>query len=140
MLKRGQKQCVECGGVNASRQRVCKHCGYTFYQTKRKNTPQDVDWRELESGDFIKVIQGSGPYYFNEYKEKVSISYSGVFRVCDKDDYGLICFGVGKNNTGTAYIYMGDSKKSNIFGSVYREPHKILKIKPPRVFLARNGV
>ncbi len=134
-LKRGQKLCPKCDGVNGARQCECKHCGHQMRQ--RKNRTQPVhDWKDLEKGDFIKVFQGTGPYYLNSEGERSYLSVPGSYMVLDTDENGIHCHGVGKRNSGMNYVYMGPHKKSPIFSSIYRNPHKIVKIKAPRAFIS----
>ena len=73
-----------CNGVCAFKSK-CKHCGEPFI---RKNTPvknEIKNWKELESGQQIKIIQGTGPYYIcstasDEYNagEKVYMGCKGI--------------------------------------------------------------
>lgn len=133
-LKRGQKLCPKCQGVNGARQCECKHCGHQM--RKRKNQKQIVnDWRSLQRGDFIKVFQGSGPYYVNSEGERCYLSVPGSYMVLETDDNGICCHGIGKRNSGMNYVYMGPHRKSPVFSSIYRSPHKIEKIKTPRAFI-----
>ena len=99
-LRRGQKLCKHCGAVNAARSTKCNTCGKFFIS---KNTPiknEVKDWKELEQGQHIKIIQGNG----------------------------LLCYGIGKNNTGIDFVYMGERKKSLATG-IIQAPHRIVKIK-----------
>ena len=59
-LKRGQKICKKCNAICAARSRICKECGAAFIS---KNTPiknEVKDWKSLEKGDWLKVVQGTG--------------------------------------------------------------------------------
>lgn len=127
-LKRGQKQCPKCEGINAARQCACKHCGYEF--RKRKNADLEVeDWSSLVRGDYIKVYQGSGSYYYNSDGERTYLADAGPYLVQGKDNKGLMCFGIGKRNYGFAYVYMGPEETSPVFGQIRRSPHKISLLK-----------
>ena len=138
-LKRGQKLCPKCGEVQAARQCECKHCGYQMRQRKSK-TQTIHDWTELEKGDFIKVFQGTGSYYLNSEGDRVYLSVPGAYKVYSTDENGIHCYGVGKRNSGMNYVYMGPHMRSPVFSSIYRNPHKIVKIKAPRAFISKNGV
>ena len=130
-LSRGQKLCKNCKGVNASRQRVCKHCDTPFVL---KNTPikgEIKDWRLLEKGTLIKVIQGTGPYFISKRDsedglagEKICMGNTGVYKVVGLDNTGIVVYGAALKNAGYSYIYMGPSRKSNTTGT-YLEPHRI---------------
>ena len=132
-LKRGQKLCKNCNGINGARSHVCKHCNTEFKAGAiAKNKPLNVkkqkrfeeisDWRSLERGDRIKVFARSGNYYVNKDGERQYLTDAGVYTVQDKDDCGLNVF-----SEGYGYIYMGPEVASQIIPNMYRSPHKIVK-------------
>ena len=134
-LSRGQKLCKHCKTVNAARSHKCKNCGKFFIS---KNTPiknEVKDWKQLEVGQQIKIIQGTGPYYVcasesDDYKagEKVYMGCKGKYEVRKITGNGLLCCGIGKNNTGIDFVYMGEKTKSSSTG-IIRAPHRIVKIR-----------
>tara|TARA_R100000995_G_C3433218_1_gene99547 strand:+ start:314 stop:751 length:438 start_codon:yes stop_codon:yes gene_type:complete len=134
-LRRGQKLCKHCGAVNAARSTKCNTCGKFFIS---KNTPiknEVKDWKELEQGQHIKIIQGTGPYYTcssesddHETGEKIYMGCKGKYIVREIVGNGLLCYGIGKNNTGIDFVYMGERKKSLATG-IIQAPHRIVKIK-----------
>jgi hypothetical protein len=136
-LKRGQKLCKECNTVNAARQRVCKGCGHEFMS---KNTPihgEVKDWKELQKGTLIKVIQGTGPYFISRrdtdesYRgERICMGDTGVFKVISTDHSGILVYGASRKNSGYSYLYMGVPKKSEITGT-YLEPYRIKYVVTP---------
>ena len=136
-LQRGQKLCKECDTVNAARQRICKGCGHEFMS---KNTPiagEVKDWKELQKGTLIKVIQGTGPYFISRrdtdesYKgERICMGDTGVFKVISTDHSGILVYGASRKNSGYSYLYMGVPKKSEITGT-YLEPYRIKYVVTP---------
>lgn len=130
-MKRGYKNCPECNELNGARKYECDHCGFIF-KVRPIDPNTNFKWYELNKGDQIKVLQGSGPYYINDRGERVYISDSGPYIVESIDEFGIKAFGVGKNNHGFSYIYMGPDCKSPIVPSVTRSAHKIIKIQHKR--------
>ena len=134
-MPRGKKTCP-CGFVTGPRTFKCPECGQSFniqkgITKKRGKRKGDVieDWRDLKSGDFIRVIAGSGPYWINEgTQERESLGYFGLFKVNRVEIDGLGCYPADKkNNSGFCYIYMGEAKKSPT-GVSYKRAHKIRKV------------
>lgn len=134
-LNRGQKLCPSCKEINASRQRICKHCGNEFIS---KNTPiknEVKNWRELEIGSYIKVVQGTGPYYIASRDsedgiagEKICMGSTGVFKVAGIADEGIQAYGASDKDTGYTFLYMGEPKRSKITGT-YLEPYRLKHVK-----------
>lgn len=134
-LNRGQKKCKKCSKINASRQRVCKYCGYEF---KCKNVPiksEVKNWKELEIGSYIKIIQGTGPYYIpkrdteeSKIGEKICMGDTGVFKVIKLENEGIVAFGATNKNAGYTFLYMGKPKYSETTG-IFSEPYRIKKVK-----------
>ena len=134
-LSRGQKLCKACKTVNAARSQRCKHCGEPFI---RKNTPiknEVKNWKELDSGQEIKIIQGTGPYFIcssdseeRRAGEKIYMGCKGKYIVREVKGNGLLCYGIGKNNTGIDFVYMGEKEISQST-VVTKAPHRIVKLK-----------
>ena len=134
-LNRGQKLCNSCQSVNAARQRVCKQCGHQFIS---KNTPisgEIKDWKSLQKGTLIKVIQGTGPYFISKKDsdeglagEKICMGNTGVYKVVGVDDKGIIVYGGSPKNSGFTYLYMGNARISQTTGT-YLEAYRIKFVK-----------
>jgi len=134
-LQRGQKLCPNCNSINAARQRVCKYCSFEFMS---KNTPiknEIKNWKELPKGSYIKVIQGTGPYYLcNKQSEehnvgdRICLGNIGVYKVISIDSTGLRVYGASPKNAGFTYLYMGEPYQSEITGTFF-EPYRIKKVK-----------
>lgn len=134
-LKRGQKLCKKCNSINAARSKKCKYCCNDFIS---KNIPiknEITDWRNIELGSYIKVIQGTGPYFIctkdsedTKMGEKICMGDTGVFKIVGKDQNGLKVNGALNKNAGFSYLYMGLPKKSKNTG-IYWEPYRIKKVK-----------
>lgn len=134
-LERGQKKCPKCKKVNASRQRVCKHCSFEFISKNIPVKSEVKNWKELEIGSYIKIIQGTGPYFIakrenDECKvgERICMGDTGVFKVIKIDKNGIVAFGATNKNAGYTYLYMGKAKYSEITG-IFSEPYRIKKVK-----------
>lgn len=138
-LKRGQKLCKNCNQINGARAYVCKHCNTEFDSSKNKKPGkikkqrkpkkyQEIDWKELSTGDKIKVVGRSGNYYVNAIGEKQYLSDAGLYTVQKADTNGLIVY---SNDGGFGYIYMGPEVASETIPNMYRSPHKILKVNLP---------
>lgn len=136
-LKRGQKLCKNCNGINGARSRVCKHCSHEFAiganaknkspkVRKTKKYEEITDWTSLQSGDRIKVIGRSGNYYVNPNGERQYLTDAGIYTIKDVDSSGLHVY-----NGGYGYIYMGPEVPSDIIPNMYRSPHKIIKANIP---------
>jgi hypothetical protein len=135
-LKRGQKLCKNCNGINGARSHICKHCNHEFAIGANGNKPVKPhkkkrfefieNWKELQPGDRIKVVARSGSYYINQDGEKQYLTDPGLYTVVYVDDSGIKAF-----NGGYGYIYMGPEILSNTIPNMYRSPHKILKSNVP---------
>ena len=146
--KAPQKECPACNTLVHARVSFCNNCNHTFYV--KKNVKQDLwakNWRELEAGDMIKVISGSGTYYLSKTRTnddgsplKIMMGHKGKFEVVEIVDQGpKSCGIVGKpvNSRGyranvVEYIYMGEVWYNDDL-SLHERPHKIkvLKKKEP---------
>lgn len=137
-LKRGQKLCKNCNQINGARAHTCKHCNHEFvpasitkknkFKTKRPKKYEEIDWKDLSTGDTIKVIGRSGNYYVNSMGERMYMSDAGVYTVRSKDSNGLIVY---SSDGGYGYIYMGPEIQSDLMDNMYRSPHKIVKVNLP---------
>lgn len=136
-LKRGQKLCKNCNGINGARSHVCKHCGGEFKAgaiaknktakpRKQKKYEEVSDWTTLRSGDRIKVIGRSGNYYINSTGERQYLTDAGLYTINDIDELGLHVY-----DGGYGYIYMGPEVPSQVIPNMYRSPHKIVKANIP---------
>lgn len=129
-MPKGKKTCPDCNTMTGPRAYVCKNCNHIF-SFKMNNTEKrtikvikNFNWRELQSGDKIKV--GAGPYFMHE-GELIPMGYRGKFIVDKIDDQGIQAWGLDKNS-GFAHIYMGSDYKNSETG-IYKTKHKILKLK-----------
>jgi hypothetical protein len=130
-MAKGEKVCPNCGVINKGvRTQKCTDCGYkfTFFKTNM-GLKKIEDWRDLQSGDYIKVISGSGPYYICSKDtevansgERVSLGHFGRFKVISIDSEGIHA-----HQDGHCYIYMGEEKQSKKTGT-FLSPHKIFKL------------
>lgn len=137
-LKRGQKLCKNCNNINGARSHTCKHCNNEFvsasinkqtkFKTKKPKKFEEIDWKELSTGDTIKVIGRSGNYYVNSMGERMYMSDAGVYTVRSKDSKGLVVY---STDGGYGYIYMGPEIQSDLMDNMYRSPHKIVKVNLP---------
>lgn len=137
-MPRGKKVCPDCGTETGPRAFCCPKCNYDYNiqkgatkLVKKKHGKRVEDWKELELGDCIKVISGSGPYWpLKEPREdgtdREPMGYSGLFKVHHKRTDGLLCYPLDKRNSGACFIYMGPERESPI-GSILKS-HKIRKV------------
>lgn len=129
-MPRGQKTCSKCGTMTGPRAFACKQCGQHFSfaaKSKEQRTTKllrNVNWKELEKGDVIKVA--GGPYFFHN-GEPVPMGYRGKFVVEKLDGKGIHAWGIGKN-TGFAHIYMGRDYQCEMTG-VWKVKHRVAKLK-----------
>lgn len=130
-MAKGQKFCSNCGAATGPRAYVCKKCNTPFaFKHKAKadrNTKivRNVDWRELQSGDRIKV---SGGPYFMSGSDFIPMGYRGKFVVASVDANGILAWGVDKAS-GFCHIYMGSDVQNKETG-VWKTAHKLIKLKP----------
>ena len=137
--KKPEKKCNECGTSSHARSSACKNCGYVFYVKKKELEVQLAkDWRNLQAGDVIKVISGSGPYFLSKDKpgEKIMMGQKGKFEVMEVYDDGPKCCGIyayqlygrASKSHYREWIYMGESYyKEDV--SLHKEPHRIRVLK-----------
>jgi len=134
-MGKGQKACPECGAVNGARAFQCNVCEYAFpnkYGRKRYNRPVS-NWNELKRGDCFRIVGGSGSYYMSpDTGERTYMSSKGKYIVNSITRDGILAYGIGKNNTGCEFIYMGEHTKSPLCDNMYKAPHKLIRINDPR--------
>ena len=135
-MGKGQKICPECNAVNGARAYQCKVCDYAFpnkHGRIRYSKRPVRDWRDLKRGDCVRVVGGSGSYYESpETGERTYMSSKGKYKVDSVTSNGIVAYGIGKNNTGCQFIYMGVHKQSNLVDNMYNSPHKLVRINNPR--------
>ena len=135
-MGKGQKKCPECGVMNGARAYQCKECDYAFpnkYGKVRYSKRPVRDWRDLKRGDCVRVVGGSGSYYVSpETGERTYMSSKGKYKVHSITGDGIVAYGIGKNNTGCEFIYMGIHKQSNLVDNMYNSPHKLVRINDTR--------
>lgn len=129
-MPKGVKTCHACNAANGPRAFVCKKCNQPFaFKAKskeQKNTKiiHNVNWRELQPGDRIKVA--GGPYFFSN-GNCIPMGYKGKFVVESLDKNGIIARGVDKHS-GYCHIYMGRDVQ-NKETLVWKVKHKLVKLK-----------
>lgn len=131
-MPRGIKTCNKCGKTTGPRTRECANCGQSFmFKPKafNKEPEKQIDWRMLKRGDRIRTIMGSGPYCLNSNGDRAYIGHYGKFIVLEVKDNGLEVISDGVKGIGYAFIYMGEESRS-ADGIIYRQPHKIKKLRP----------
>lgn len=132
-LSRGKKKCPDCNEIVAARTSLC-NCGHVFYATKgvvsefnpspkiKRSADIFEDWTTLKHGIKIKVLPGKGDHYIAPTGEKVYMQDPGVYSVEKVDNTGIVVHG----KSGLGYIYMGETKKSEISDSVVKQAHEII--------------
>lgn len=134
-MGKGQKKCPECSVMNGARAYQCKACDYAFpnkHGRIRYSKKPVRDWRELKHGDCFRVVGGSGSYYESqETGERIYMSSKGKYKVNRITGQGILAYGIGKNNTGCEFIYMGSETKSKLCTNLYNAPHKLIRINEP---------
>ena len=114
-----KKICDKCKKENGVRARRCKFCdaGFAFKIKKEKSKITRIDWKELQSGDIIKVL-GGGPiwkpsdYTYNPGLIKIEADeYDEEYDEEDEDEDGSSNF---KNKTRDK-VSMGYRGKFKVF-------------------------
>jgi hypothetical protein len=130
-MAKGRKTCDKCGTQTGPRAYMCKNCNTPFmFKNKSRedrNTKiiRNINWRELQKGDKIKVA--GGPYDF------IPMGYRGKFLVERVDENGILAWGLDKN-AGFCHIWMNGDIQNKETG-VWKTPHKILKLKQKLVLV-----
>lgn len=128
-MPKGQKCCDNCGHCTGPRAYMCSKCNTPFVfavkSKERKNTKiiRNFDWRELQTGDKIKV--SGGPYYVKG-ADFIPMGYRGRFTVISLDDDGIIGY---SDKGGYCHIYMGKDYQCEQT-KIWKTKHKLLKLKP----------
>lgn len=136
-LKRGQKLCRNCNTINGVRSFNCKNCNNPFSMNKpRKHLPTKrivkvlkslvKDFTQLNPGDKIKVLKGSGPYHTDENGIKHYIGNSGKFSVDRIVSNGIMAV---TQYGAHEFLYMGPEMKSPDLETLTRAPYKVILIK-----------
>ena len=131
------KECSHCGSRNnGARSAKCTDCSKPFIfklpqlrkENREERTDPNFDWKTLQPGDRIKVIQGYGPYWKSlGESDDTPMGYYGKFIVKFVDDNGIHAYG-NKNESGHCYIWMGQECVTE--DGLNKEPHKVVKLKP----------
>ncbi len=139
-----QKECPKCKSLVHARVSFCRNCKHTFYI--KKNVEQEMlakNWRDLEAGDVIKVISGSGSYFLSKHNKnpdgsplKISLGHKGKFEVVQIVDQSSKSCGIvgrqlyarGRRANVTEFIYMGETYYNDDMSS-HNEAHRIKVIK-----------
>lgn len=127
--KRGIKYCPKCRNKSGVRTLICKKCQYEFESGKSiKNRIES--WRELNSGDKIKVSGGS--FYLTQDEDgnpvRLPFGYRGLGTVKEVQENGILIF---NDNNETEYVYMG-KKYHNESLNIHKRPAKLSRYKPKR--------
>jgi len=137
------KTCPKCSTRCGVRTHSCPQCHEILYNkeakllTKNKFrdkpiklkkifvAPKKIQWTELQPGDIIKVLNGTGPYQIIN-GERICMGYAGKFKVKELDDDGIYAYPVKASESGHCYIYMGKEVLSKWGTNL--SPHKIRKV------------
>ena len=133
-MPRGSKTCPKCQCVTGPRSFKCK-CGYEFVfkpksLRKDKNISKEkkIHWKELQKGDVIKVVTGSGPVWITENSEEINMGYHGKFVVYSIGVNGIHAYPCHKTpESGRCYIYCGLETIGK--SGTHLRPHKIILVK-----------
>lgn len=129
-MPKGKKTCDNCGTLTGPRAYICPNCNYQFVfkaqSREKKNTKiiKDINWKELQKGDRIKV--SGGPYFVSK-GEFIPMGYRGKFVVESIDEFGIKAWGLDKH-TGFAHIWMAGDMQNKETG-IWKTAHKLLKLK-----------
>ena len=127
-MKRGQKLCTNCDCINGVRAYECKECGSPFKMKKARRGPRKKlveNFKELNRGDTIRVVGGSGCYYIDKQGDKHYFTDRGKYIVQNTDDKGIQAVG----SHGYTYIYMGKKRRSKLLDNMFNAPHKVLLLR-----------
>jgi hypothetical protein len=129
------KVCEKCSAKSGPRKLVCE-CGHVFItksdvltkhinkkRRKRLKKLFDINWKELEPGQIIKIFQGYGPHYINEDGDRSSLSCKpGKYKVISIDKEGVLI----QDGSLREFCYMGPTRPG-VVG--IKESHKIKLVK-----------
>lgn len=128
-MPKGLKTCPDCGLAVGVRVKVCSECEHKFAfkpSVWREKSKAVKDWRELEKGDVIRTVNGTGSYWNLENGEKIYLGEKGKLVVQKVLSNGIQVYG----KHGFSFVYMGKPRLSRI--GVHERPHKIKLIKKGR--------
>ena len=131
-MPKGKKTCDKCGTMTGPRAYMCPNCQTPFVfaaQSKeKKNTRiiRNFDWKELQTGEKIKV--NGGPYYVKS-GEFIPMGYRGKFTVVSVDHEGIVGY---SEKGGYCHIYMGRDKQCPET-KVWKTKHKLLVLKQKKL-------
>lgn len=139
------KVCSKCQENNGVRTLKCKKCGEVFI-TKSKNPHKKrrrviktevSNWKEeLSTGDIVRIIQGSGPYYIFKNGDRQYEGVSGLVKIGEITQEGFWATHYKlKQNRGSYFVYMGKECRSPLIDNLIRSKHKVIKLEnlPERV-------
>jgi hypothetical protein len=139
---RGQKLCAACNTINGARSFKCKNCLQDFAMRsapkvkpqksvgKRKLRKEPVsDWTTLNTGDIVKIKQGSGSFFSRSDGERTYLTSGGLAKVRQKETNGFWASYVNiRKNCGEFFVYMGKTCRSPVLSNLVRCPHKLIRI------------
>jgi ribosomal protein L40E len=130
--KRGIKTCTVCNAANGARSYECRECGAEFTIRTKKNRRGRLrpvkDYRNLLPGTTVKVVGGSGPYYYDANGNRVAMVDRGVYIVASIEINGLYVHLKGEG--ARSFLYMGPTVASPNQCGIVRRACKLLEIVP----------
>jgi predicted RNA-binding Zn-ribbon protein involved in translation (DUF1610 family) len=130
MKKRGIKTCAACGASNGARSYECRECGAEFAVKTKKNRKHRArlvkDYRNLLPGAVVKVVGGSGPYYYDAAGNRVAMVDRGVYIVESVVKDGL--YVRLKNEGARSFLYMGATVASPHASGIIRRACKLIEL------------
>lgn len=128
--KRGVKTCGSCGASNGARSYECRECGAEFAIRTKKNRKHRArpvrDYRTLLPGATVKVVGGSGPYYYDAAGNRVAMVDRGVYIVVSVEKDGL--YVRLKNEGARSFLYMGATVASPHANGITRRACKLIEL------------
>lgn len=131
MKRRGLKTCETCGTENGVRAYHCKKCDSAFKMKKLPKGRRGIivkNWKELEAGDYVRVVGRSGTYFIKENGERIYFTGAGVYHIQQVSRDGIVVIGTGRRAHGYEYLYMGKEKQSTLVDNMFNAPHKLYKV------------
>lgn len=128
MARRGIKICENCNCENGVRAYECKACEHPFKMKKlRKGRRSRLveDWTQLSSGQLIRVVGGSGPFYEDADGVRQYLTDRGkyIVRTVTKDGLWVRQYGGAEQ-----FLWMRGVQKSPLGTGVVRQPHKLIRL------------
>ena len=88
-----------------------------------------TDWTLLNTGDIVKIKQGSGSYFVNSAGERSYLNSGGIVVVVQKEVNGFYArYTQVRKDCGEFFVYMGKTCTSPVSNSIVRRRHKLIKI------------